>query len=151
MGEPISMASAAVAATSTAYKISRSLYDFIRSAKKVDTAIELLYTAVVRLEASLKNVDATLKSPGVIKATKKHSLCAGSLNAINCSLQDCEHTLRAFSDLLPENRANQKPNIFKKAVAQFKLDLSQSEMNSLRCRIQDHSTSLQIAMHTLTL
>lgn len=151
MGEPLSVATAAVAATSTAYKISCSLYGFIQSAKKVDTTIELLYTAVVRLEASLKNVDATLKSPGVIEATKNQSLYAGSLKAIDCSIRDCEHTLRAFSDVLPGQRTSQKFSMFKKAVDQIKLNLNQSEMNSLRSHIQAHSTSLQIAMHTLTL
>lgn len=145
------MASAAVAAISTASKISCCLYEFISSAKKVDITIELLYTAVLGLEPSLRNVEKKMKNPSVTEATKDHSLYAGSLDAIDCSLQNCEHTLRAFSDMLPENRANRKFNIFKKAVVQFQLNLSQNEMHSLRCRIQDHSTNLQIAMHTLTL
>ena len=153
MGDPISISisSAAIAATCTVCKISCSLYEFIQRARKVDTTVELLYTAVLRLEASLKNVDATLKGSGVIEATKDPSLYGGSLNAIRCSLEDCEHTLRAFSDVLPENREDQKHNLFKKAVLQIKLNLSRSEMNSLRAHILDHSTSLQIAMHTLTL
>ena len=151
MGEPLSIASAAVAATSTAYKVSCSLYEFISSAKKAETTVELLYTSVVRLEATLKHVDATLKDPGVSETTKDHSVYAGSLNAINCAIQDCNHTLNAFFNILPKNRDNRKLNIFKKAIIQLKLDLNQKEMNSLRSRIHEHSTNLQIAMHTLTL
>ena len=79
MGEPLSIASAAVALTSSAYMVSCKLYEFISSAKKTDTTVELLYTAVIRLEASLKVVDETLKSAAVAEATNDRSLYAAPL------------------------------------------------------------------------
>ena len=117
--------------------------------RKVDIAIELLYTAVARLKAYLNGVHAALKNLGVIEATRDMALYGRSLDAVKCSLQDCEHTLRAFSDVLPENRAIQKRNTFLKAMVKIKLNLSKNEMKSLRSHIQDHSISLRLAMHTL--
>lgn len=152
MGEPVSIATAAVSATSAACKVSCSLYEFISSAKKVDKTIELLYTAVIRLEGSLKNVQATLQSENIIKATKKQHLYQGSLKAVEHSLRDCQHTLQALADILPElPPPEQRFDTFKKTMLQLKLNMEQNELNSLRSNIQSHSTSLQIAMQTLTL
>lgn len=107
MDEPMVIAGAAAGAATAAYKISCNLHELSKGARKVETSLELLYTAVVGLEAPLKNVEATLRSRSVIRATKNRATYwyAGSLKAIECSLQDCEHTLRAFSDVLPGDRS----------------------------------------------
>lgn len=65
--------------------------------KKVDVTVELLYTAVLGLEASLNNVERNMRSPGVTEATEDHSLYAGSLDAMTapCKIANipCVHFL----------------------------------------------------------
>ena len=150
--DPISIAAAVGTASSTAWRISLTLYTFISSAKKVDRSIDMLYTAFQGLETAIKNIETTLREPVVRTATTHRQDHDDLLLGIEQSIKDCQQTLDATDEQLSNvGPSSRNSSIWKKSLLQLNLNLADTEIKTLRLHIQSHCTSLQVALHSLTL
>ena len=150
--DPLSIAMAVGAASRAAWSVSSILYSFVSSAKKIDKTLNSLYTAVQGLEDSLKSVETTFEQPAVKAATVDVQIHRVSLRSLTHSIEDCKHTLDALATQLKDvGPRERQSSALKKPILQIKLNMSQSEIDSLRLHIQSHSTSVQVALHSLNL
>lgn len=149
--DPLSIATAVLAASQAVGSVSQALYTFISSAKRVDDSVKDLHHEVQGLAAVLEAIDHALKQPIVTETREYTSLASGVWSSVNHAINDSQHTIKALGGILQGlGAADKASNSFRKVLKQIKLKFNASDISSVKGRIHTHTTSLQLALQMLS-
>ena len=149
--DPLSIATAVLAASQAVSSVSQALYTFITSVKSVDDSIRNLHSEVQSLAAVLEAIEHALKQPIVTEAREYTSLASGVWRSVNHAINDSQHTVRALGTILEGlGDADKASNSFRKVKKQIKLKFNARDISSIKDRIHTHTISLQLALQMLS-
>ena len=118
----------------------------------MDETVQALHDDVTSLMFSLNVIQSSLSNPvaqlfpGVM--TEAHE----ALQSLHVSVKACHRIVKKFSQCfpgLPEDSGG--GNVIKQQITQFHFNLRSDEIQNLRMQIQTYNSSIQIALHLLTL
>ena len=149
--DPLTIATAVLAASQAVASVSQALYTFISSAKTSDDSVRDLHHEVQSLAAVLEAIDHALKQP-IVTETREYTSLAGSVwSSVNHAINDSQHTVKALGAILRGlGAADKASNSFRKVLKQIKLRFNASDISSVKDRIRTHTTSLQLALQMLS-
>ena len=149
--DPLSIATAVLAASQAVGSVSQALYTFINSAKRVDDSVKDLHHEVQSLAVVLEAIDHALKQPIVTETREYTTLASGVWSSVNHAINDSQHTVKALGTILQGlEDADKASNSFRKLLKQIKLKFNASDISSVKDRIHTHTTSLQLALQMLS-
>ena len=143
--DPVSIAAAVGPTLKTLYSVTTTLYTFITSAKKVDKSLENLQSEVRGLTRVLEDIETFLKDVIIAQTRNSTPGIDGAWGPIYNAIRDTRHTIKALQKVLDRlGSPSEVTNGIKKTVKQIQLNINSDEINSIRSRIQWHSTSLRM-------
>ena len=142
--DPVSIVGAVGPALQALYSVTTKLYTFITSASKVDKSLEDLQREVRGLTRVLEDIETFQDL--IVAQTKNATRGVDSAWApIYNAIQDTRHTIEALQKVLDRlGSPSDVTNGIKKIVKQAQLNINLEEINSIRSRVQWHSTSLRM-------
>ena len=130
-------------------EISKILWDYIESYRKVDKTIEDLKLQVDGLSRVLRDLCAVLDCPEFEELRMTGS--EGLRQNIPVLLQNCRETLVEIEHLARSLGSSGKENVWKKNWRAIKLLTSQGDIDDLLSQLKTHSMNLQMAITTANL
>jgi len=139
MVDPVSVAGAAGGVIKLVYSCSTDLYTFINQSKVVDQNVQALYDEVKQLGETSEAVESTLRKPG-LDAFQDAELWSKARDSIDACSKSLNRLKASFNNLHSAKQHTKNP--FSKAYAQFRLDLNDSQITSMRRQMQSHRLAL---------
>lgn len=129
---------------STLYTVTKTLYSFITSAKKVDKSLENLNGEVRGLTRALEDIETFLKDIVIAQTSHTTSMADGAWGPIYNAIKDTRRTVKALKKVLDGlGPPSQLTNGIKKTAKQIQLDFNSDEISNIKSRVQWHSTVLR--------
>ena len=149
--DPLSIATAVLAASQAVGSVSQALCTFINSVKSVDDTVKNLHHEVQSLAVVLEAIDHALKQPIVTETKEYTSLAIGVWSSVNHAVNDSQHTVKALEAILQGLGDTENASIsFRKVIRQIKLNSNGSDISSVKDRVHTHTISLQLALQMLS-
>ena len=150
--DPLSILALVTSTLKTVFSISRTIYTFIDSAKKINKVLENLDREIKGLAPVLQEIETLLSELLACEARQIPSSPHVSLTLIQYSIDETQRTLQSLEVIFDCLRPPKKlDNGTKKALKQIELNFKEDEINDVRSRIQWHVANLQLALQTANL
>lgn len=142
--DPISIISAAVAASKAVISLSTGIYNFIDSTRNVDQNVQGLQSEAFALNAILEAIKGSLSTQVQNGQTRDHN--PGLWAAVLGSLQDCNRTIAGFQTSVDTIESHSRS-----VVRMISLKYREDQLKGLRTQIRTHTAALNLALQTINM
>jgi hypothetical protein len=151
--DPLSIATAATALASFAFRASKGIYSCVDDIKSADANLLQLQSEVDALSTGLGSIASTFLSKEVVELcqdTSKNPLQSVKLLvSVKPLLNDCEVTLKKLDVVLGgiEGKQGRVPRLFQQPVMALKLNMKSKDIDLIRHQIRSYSSAMQMTLH----
>jgi hypothetical protein len=156
--DPVTILTAATAASKAIYQVSTTLYSFIEGSLHIDSTLRALVDEVESLKTVITFIETGLRSPALADRRVSGRVDAEDhpelFTAIDYCLQKCSEQVEQFGVTLANiggsgSGSTGNKNPFRKPLMQVRLDFNSKEIAMHRARVATHTSGLQLVVQML--